>query len=188
MGSPWASDFPEASCQASPASPPLQRFSGEAGRLWVISGLLPPQLSFSPCVRAWGRLSFLRHHGLTSTGEPGPASSVHLPPPAALPCPRGCAPRVERRRPGQVRGAPWVCGEGPLGRLHGSQRPPSNTGTAEAQAPEAGLIHVRASGATGRPVSCLSGSLTRPWRRPPLPPLPPPHLLLPLKNISVPTS
>lgn len=91
MGSPWASDFPEASCQASPASPPLQRFSGEAGRLWVISGLLPPQLSFSPCVRAWGRLSFLRHHGLTSTGEPGPASSMYLPPPAALPCPRGHA-------------------------------------------------------------------------------------------------
>lgn len=54
MGSLWASDFPEIACQAGPASPPLQRFSGEAGRLWVINGLLLPQLSFSLCVSVHG--------------------------------------------------------------------------------------------------------------------------------------
>lgn len=58
-----------------------------------------------------------------------------------------------------MRGAPWVCGEVPLRRLHRSRRPPSNAGTAEAQALEAGLIHVRASRATGALCpACLEAS------------------------------
>ena len=51
VGSLWASDFPEAACQAGVASPTLQSSSGDAGRLWVMNGLLLPQLCFlSLCV------------------------------------------------------------------------------------------------------------------------------------------